>query len=78
MHIREHKLRRLAYERIQTGELPSQRPSLTRERLCSGERCALCGTPVHFDGVECLTQDSARSLQFHLTCHTVWVTASIV
>jgi hypothetical protein len=79
MHIRESNLRRLAQQRLNTGELPSVRPGLTRDRQGSGQPCALCGAPVLFEEVECQLPGEVRprKFKFHLACHTVWVTASI-
>jgi hypothetical protein len=79
MHTSELNLRRLAHERISTGALPPVSPGLTWDRQGSGHPCALCGAPVLFEEVECrLRGDSgARSFEFHLACHTVWVTASL-
>jgi hypothetical protein len=79
MHTREINLRKLAHERIRTGELPPDRPGLVRDAQGGGEPCALCGAPILFDEVECqLAGDlGRRSFKFHLTCHTVWVTESI-
>jgi hypothetical protein len=79
MHTREINLRRLAHERIEAGELPPDRPGLTREGKGRNQPCALCGAPILFEDVECrLVGDLARrAFKFHLACHTVWVTESL-
>jgi hypothetical protein len=76
MHTREINLRRLAHERIEAGELPPVRFAPTRDGQGSGKPCALCGAPILFEEVECdLSGDlRARTFNFHLACHTVWVT----
>jgi hypothetical protein len=79
MHTREINLRRLAQERIKAGELPPDRPGLTRAGKGRSQSCALCGAPILFEEVECqMAGDSAtRTFKFHLACHTVWVTESL-
>jgi hypothetical protein len=79
MHTREVNLRRLARDRVASGELPSVRPGLTLDRAGSGAPCALCGAPVLFEEVECrLPGDlGTRRFRFHLECHKQWVCASV-
>jgi hypothetical protein len=79
MHIRESNLRRLAQERLNSGELPPVRPGFTRDVTGSGQPCALCGAPVFFEEVDYRLPGDVRprDFRFHLTCHTVWTTASI-
>jgi hypothetical protein len=79
MHMREANLYRLARDLMTTGELPTLRPGLTRDLKGSGRACALCGAPVLFEEVECQLSDDVRTreIRFHLSCHRVWVTASI-
>jgi hypothetical protein len=79
MHIRESNLRRLAQERLNSGELPPVQPGLTRDVTATGLPCALCGAPVIFEEVDCQLPGDVRTrnFRFHLTCHTVWTTASI-
>jgi hypothetical protein len=47
MHIREVELRRLAHDRIETGELPLVRLGPTRYGQGSGKPCALCGAQFY-------------------------------
>ena len=79
MHVREINLQRLAHDRIETGTLPQIPLGLTRDRQGSGKPCALCGAPILFAEVECDWSDdsSARTLHFHLECHSVCVIESL-
>jgi len=79
MHTREENLRRLARDRLATGELPPVRPGPTLERVGSGRPCALCGAAVRFEEVECQWPGDldTRRFRFHLACHKGWVCASV-
>ncbi len=74
MHMRELQLQRLAHERLLAGELPPH--SRSRLVACegSGRQCALCGTPILFNEIQCTTGDEAtpRALALHVICQRVW------
>jgi hypothetical protein len=69
-------LRRLARERIESGELSCERTARMWGSRGTGVRCALCGLAIGPDDVEYEVELSAHSapstLQFHLACHAIW------
>ena len=72
-------LKRLAQERIESGQLPCDPSARMWGSRGSGAECALCGRPIGPNEieyeVEMRVNGTTDTLQFHRVCHSVWHTA---
>src|SRR5579871_1325401 len=70
------KLKSLARERIQKGQLPPVAPAKMLGGKGDGARCAVCDKTNSADEVELEVEQrlngSERSLHFHVLCHAAW------
>ena len=69
-------LRRLAQERIESGQLPCDPAARMWGSRGSGATCALCGQSIGPNEIEYEVEMSVNgvtdTLQFHRVCHSVW------
>ena len=74
----ELSLKRLAQERIESGQLPCDPSARMWGSRGSGATCVLCGRPIGPDEIEYEVEmrinGAPDTLQFHRACHAVWHT----
>lgn len=73
----ERSLKQLAQERIESGQLPCDRPARMWGSRGSGAPCALCGRPIGPNEIEYeveLRHGVHDTLHFHRVCHAAWHT----
>ncbi|HTT04460.1 MAG TPA: hypothetical protein VMF64_04170 [Steroidobacteraceae bacterium] len=73
------ELKRLAEQRIASGELPCPPASRTWGSHGSGAPCSLCARPIQTHEIEYEVAPvdlrgaaDPRTVRFHLRCHAVW------
>jgi hypothetical protein len=75
----EHTIREKAREAVESGKLPTMKPSRTWGGPGSGTPCSLCGEPVTSSQMElevAYRRDNGRpgldTYYFHVKCFAVW------
>jgi hypothetical protein len=77
----ETELRRVARERVASGDLPSEIISRMWASRGRGQSCSLCDRPIQNDEVEYEIEADIAGAKgtflFHWPCHAVWQLACV-